>query len=79
MPYISVKLYPRSKEEKIALAEKLNDLIIDSLGCKPEAVTIAIDDVAPERWQEDIREGVINANRDTLNILIDGGKKTWEV
>lgn len=75
MPYISVKLYPRSEEEKIALADKLNALIVETLGCKPEAVTIAIDDVAPERWQEDIVDGVINANRDHLDLYIEGGKK----
>ena len=44
MPYIAIKAYPRDMETKKALARKVNEAVLEVLGCKPEAVTISFEE-----------------------------------
>lgn len=52
MPHIAVSMYPgRDAETKRKLAVKLQDAIAEELKIKKEVVTVSIEDVEPEQWQ----------------------------
>lgn len=51
MPHITCQMYPgRSEELKKILAEKLHEATVEALGCSPEAVSVAIEDIMPDDW-----------------------------
>lgn len=74
MPYVSIKAYPRDEAVKNRLVEEVNKVFLDVLGCPPEAMTISIEDVAPEDWEEQVQKPQIMTNLDKMKIL-DGVKK----
>jgi 4-oxalocrotonate tautomerase len=51
MPTINVQMYAgRTTEQKRAFVKAVTDATCASLGCKPEAVDIIIQDVKKEDW-----------------------------
>lgn len=53
MPHIAVTMYPgRSEEIKSRLAEKIQKCVIDELNIDSKAVSVSIEEVKPEHWQE---------------------------
>lgn len=51
MPHIVVQMFPgRTQEVKMALAKKLQQVVVDELGSKPEHVSVAFDDITPAEW-----------------------------
>ncbi len=73
MPYIAIKSYPKDQATKGALAEKIKDAVIEAIGCPPEAITISIEDVKPEDWQEKVVKTEIEPRKDSM-IYISGKK-----
>lgn len=51
MPYIAVKMWPRSKEDKQALAENITRTVAETLGYPQEYVTVSIEEIAPAEWE----------------------------
>ncbi len=74
MPFVDIKLYPRDEETQIRLAEAVNKTFMDVLGCPPEAMTISVKNIEPEKWEEDVVKPLIEPNMDDVKIL-DGEKK----
>lgn len=74
MPYISIKAFPKDEKIKQDVVEKINQIMIDSWGCKPEVLTISVEEVAPADWNEKVRKPLIDTNLDKMMIL-DGKKK----
>jgi 4-oxalocrotonate tautomerase len=57
MPHIIVKLYPgRSEEAKRALADKINQAVIDVLKIPGEVISVGIEEVAKEAWNEQVNK-----------------------
>jgi 4-oxalocrotonate tautomerase len=55
VPHIVVKLYAgKSAEEKHQLAEALSQAMIATIGSKESSISVVIEDVAPERWVDDV-------------------------
>lgn len=55
MPHVIVKMYAgRSEQEKKRLAEAVTKAVTTTLGYGEESVSVAIEDVAPERWAEEV-------------------------
>lgn len=55
MPHIVVKLWPgKSDEQKIRLAETITRSVTDILSYGEDAVSVAIQEVAPEDWTEQV-------------------------
>lgn len=55
MPHVVVKLYAgKSAEEKQRLAEALSQAMIAAIGSKEASISVAIEDIAPERWVDDV-------------------------
>jgi 4-oxalocrotonate tautomerase len=67
MPHIIVKLYPgRTEEQKISLAEQIAKDVVTIAQCPAEAVSVAIEEVEPERWNEEVYKPYILNNDSNL-------------
>lgn len=75
MPYIAIKGYPKDEETKRKIVERVNEVFLDLWGCPQEAINISVEEIAPERWAEQIEKGEIEANTDKLYIR--AGKKLY--
>ncbi len=75
MPYIAVKAWPKDEETKKRLADRLNQAVLDVVGCPPEAVTITMEEFAPEEWEEKVVKAEIEPRADKL--MIRSGKKFY--
>ena len=75
MPYVAVKMYPKDEETRKKLAEKLCETVMEVTGCPAEAVTVSLEEVAPEDWVATVKEPEIMAHMDKMMIV--GGKKQY--
>ena len=75
MPYVAVKMYPKDEETRKKLAEKLCETVMEVTGCPAEAVTVSLEEVAPEDWVAAVKEPEILAHMDKMMIV--GGKKQY--
>lgn len=50
MPFIHIRMFPRSKEIKQKLAKELTEVISRHCGVKSEETWIVFDDVLKESW-----------------------------
>jgi 4-oxalocrotonate tautomerase len=67
MPHVIVKLYAgRSEQQKRRLAEAVTSAVTATLGCGEESVSVAIEDVSPERWADAVYKPDILGNGDKI-------------
>jgi len=67
MPHIVVKMYPgRTEEQKKALTEAIVKAVTSTIGCTEGDVSVGIEEVAPEEWQEKVYKPEIMGKADTL-------------
>jgi len=67
MPHISVKMFPgRTEEEKQRLARAIAEDVIDIIQCSSDSVSIAIEDVSPTDWKEEVYDPEIQAKPDKI-------------
>ena len=74
MPYIAVKAFPMDEETKQKTAERILEVFRETWGAEPEWVTISMEDIAPDDWDEKIRRGEILPNLDKV-LILDGAKR----
>lgn len=74
MPYISVKAFPKDEETKKRVVDKINQVFLEEWGCPPEALTISVEEVAPDKWNEQVKTPEIDTKLDKMMIL-DGKKQ----
>jgi 4-oxalocrotonate tautomerase len=67
MPHVIVKAWPgKTEEQKRRLAEAITRDVMDVLGYGTESVSVAFEEVAPDRWKESVYRPDIEARSDTL-------------
>ena len=67
MPHVIVKMYAgRSEQQKARLAQEVTKAIMAGAGCGEDAVSVAIEDIAPEEWGEKVYQPDIAAHPDKL-------------
>lgn len=76
MPYIAIKSFPKDQATKELVVEKINEIFLEVWGCPQEAITISIEDVAPEDWDEKIVKPEIDPKMENMMIL--SGKKRYK-
>jgi len=55
MPHVIVKLWPgKSDAQKQALADGITQLVMTTLGYNADAVSVALEEVAPDDWTETV-------------------------
>jgi phenylpyruvate tautomerase PptA (4-oxalocrotonate tautomerase family) len=74
MPYIAVKAFPRPEGMKEKIAEKLNEALMEVTGCPQEAVSISIEYVTPEDWDEQVKVPEMDP-RDADMMILHGEKR----
>ena len=74
MPYIAVKCFPRDKELHEKLAEKLNEVLMETWGVQQHQVTISIENVPKEEWDERVWQPEVETHLDNMYYL-KGEKK----
>ncbi|MGB4984732.1 MAG: tautomerase family protein [Erysipelotrichaceae bacterium] len=61
MPHIQVKMYPgRDEDTKNTLSKALEEAMISVLGCSSDAISISIDEVEKNNWQEVYDNEIMN-------------------
>jgi 4-oxalocrotonate tautomerase len=67
MPHVIVKLaVGRTEQEKMRLAEEVANAVQNVTGAADESVSVAVEDVAPEDWSEQVYGPDIKAKWDTV-------------
>lgn len=67
MPHVIVKLCPgRSEKQKIQLAEAIAKDIVRIAKCEETAVSVAIEEIEPEAWAEQVYNTDIKTAGDRL-------------
>lgn len=74
MPYIQIKAYPKDAEIKKKVVEEINEVFLKYWGCPKEAISISIEEIVPEKWEETVVEKDIKENLSKMMIL-SGNKK----
>ena len=74
MPYIAIKAYPKDEETKKRLVDKINEDILEIWGCSQEAVSVSIEEISPDEWEETVVKGEIEPNCDKM-MIFSGEKK----
>ena len=75
MPYIAIKAYPKDEETKKKVVDEINDVFIRNWGCPPEAISISVEEVKPEDWEDKVVKPVIEP--DDPKMMIRDGKKRY--
>ncbi len=67
MPHIVVKIYTgRPEEQKQQLTQAIIRDVCETLDVAEKTVSVAIEEIAPENWKNDIYEPEIKANIEAL-------------
>lgn len=67
MPHVEIKCFSgRTDEQKTECAEKIAEVIANTLGCKTSSVSVSIKDVDEEKWKEEVWDKEIVPNEDFL-------------
>jgi len=67
MPHITVRMYAgRSEEQKRRLAEVITNAFITTLGSAPDAISVGIEDIAPDDWMAKVYEPEISGKEASL-------------
>ena len=74
MPYIKMKCWPKDEAVKKEFVEKLNALLLETWGCAQKGVSISIEEVAKEDWEEQVVQKEILPNIDKM-MIVSGEKK----
>ena len=67
MPHVIVKLYPgRSEQQKTRLAEEIVKDVVAIAKCEEKSVSVAIEEIKPEAWAEEVYKPDILDNQEML-------------
>lgn len=67
MPHVEIKCFPgRTEDQKKDCAEKIAEVIAETLGCKTSSVSVAIKEVAENEWKEKVWDVNIVPEGDSL-------------
>ena len=65
MPHVEITCFPgRTEEQKKLCAEKIADVIADTLGCKTSSVSVAVKEVTEDDWKEKVWDKKIVPDRE---------------
>jgi 4-oxalocrotonate tautomerase len=67
MPHVIVKMYRgHSEDEKLRLTDAIVQDVMNATGCGEESVSVAIEDVEPEKWADSVYRPLILESRGKL-------------
>jgi len=67
MPHVEIKCFSgRTDEQKKICAEKISEVIAETLGCKTSSVSIAIKDIPEDQWKSEVWDKSIKSEFESL-------------
>ena len=67
MPHVEIQCFPgRTEEQKKDCAQKISEVIAETLGCKVSSVSVAIKDIPENKWKEEVWNKSIVADKEFL-------------
>ena len=75
MPYVAIKTFPQSEEAKRLAAERIHSLLMELWGCKADWISVSVENIPPEEWEERIVRGAMEEDR--AHMLIRDGEKQF--
>lgn len=68
MPHIDIKYFPRdlTTEQKQALADDVCEVLKKHLQSKDSALSVALTEVSPENWKDEVYDPIIKPALDSL-------------
>jgi 4-oxalocrotonate tautomerase len=68
MPHVSIKHFPVSvsEKQKEILVDNINQAIIKALGCDEGVISIALENVQPDDWQQEVYQPEIDTKSHLL-------------
>jgi len=75
VPYIAIKAYPKDEDVKKKVVDEINEVFIKYWGCPKEAISISLEEFAPEEWEEKVVKPQIETNMDKMMVI--SGKKNY--
>ena len=76
MPYIAIHSFPKDEKTKREVVEKINEIFLEAWGCPPGAITISVEEVPPEQWEQQVVGPVIEPKKEHMMIL--AGEKCYK-
>lgn len=76
MPYIAIKAKPKDEATKKELVRRINEVLLEVWGCPQGVVTISMEEIAPDDWQDTVVRREIEPNADKM--MIRYGEKLFE-
>lgn len=76
MPYIAIKAKPKDEATKKELVRRINELLLEVWDCPQGVVTISMEEIAPDAWQDTVVKREIEPNADKM--MIRYGEKLFE-
>ncbi|MBQ3388394.1 MAG: tautomerase family protein [Thermoguttaceae bacterium] len=74
MPYVAIKGHPKTAEIRARLVERINQALLEVWGCPQEAISISLEEIDPEKWEETVVKKEIEPNSEKMYIF-NGEKK----
>ena len=74
MPLIVVKAYPKDEKIKQEIAEEITQVFTEKWGCPQSAVTVKIEEFAPDDWQREVKEKEIDPQAGEM-LILEGEKQ----
>jgi len=74
MPYIAIKAYPKDPAIQKRVVERINQVFLEEWGCPPEAISISMESISPELWEDTVVKTEIQPKAD-LMMIINGTKQ----
>jgi 4-oxalocrotonate tautomerase len=69
MPHVIVKMYPgRTVEQKNKLAQAIADSVVKIAKCERKSVSVAVEEITPDKWAETVYRPDILRKEETLVI-----------
>lgn len=75
MPYIAIKTLPKDEETKKRAVEQIYEVLLNTWGCPPEAITVSVEEFTPDEFGAKVREPEVLPKMDKMMIL--DGKKLY--
>ena len=76
MPHVIVKLYPgRTEAQKTRLADEITKALMEVANASEASISVGIEDVRPEDWDETVHKPDILGKADTLYRKPGGAKR----
>ena len=69
MPYVAIKTFPKSEKEQAEAAERVSRVLQEVWGCEPDWISVSIENIDPDDWDEKIAAGEMQENMDKMLIL----------